>query len=567
MLKKIFSVLLVCAAAVVISSCSGKLRPVTADLVKAEPQPLEVVGSKVPVTVSIAFPAKWFNKKAELTVKPVLRYATGESWGPSFLFQGEKVLGNERVVSYDNGGNQQLVFSFPYKPAMDKSELFLTFEAKVKGKKINLPDLKIADGVISTEALASALNASAAIAPDAFQRIIKQAYDANIMFLIQQAQIRAQEINKGEVKDWKDLVANAKDAPNQDVTVEVQAYASPDGGVELNEKLSEQREKNTTTALKKQFQKSNIKDVEINAHYTAQDWEGFKQLVEKSDIQDKELVLRVLAMYPDPEQREQEIKNISTVFRQLADDILPQLRRSRLIANVEIIGKSDDEIKRLAAQNPGRLTVEELLYSATLLESPAQKEDIYKVATQIYPDDYRAYNNIGMMRYRSGDLEGARTWFQKAASVKPNAETDMNLGLLALALNEGNVEQAKQYFGSAANVPELGEALGLLYLQEGNYAQAVAAFGKTESNNAAVANILNRDYNRAQEILNGIKNPDATTYYLMAVVAARTNNLDVVINSLRESISLDSSMMKKAATDLEFAKYANDGGFKSLLRH
>lgn len=157
MLKKIFSVLLVCAAAVVISSCSGKLRPVTADLVKAEPQPLEVVGSKVPVTVSIAFPAKWFNKKAELTVKPVLRYATGESWGPSFLFQGEKVLGNERVVSYDNGGNQQLVFSFPYKPAMDKSELFLTFEAKVKGKKINLPDLKIADGVISTEALASAL--------------------------------------------------------------------------------------------------------------------------------------------------------------------------------------------------------------------------------------------------------------------------------------------------------------------------------------------------------------------------------------------------------------------------
>lgn len=565
MLKKIFSVLLVCSAAVVISSCSGKLRPVTADLVKAEPQPLEVVGSKVPVTVSIAFPAKWFNKKAELTVKPVLRYATGESWGPSFLFQGEKVLGNERVVSYDNGGNQQLVFSFPYKPAMDKSELFLTFEAKVKGKKINLPDLKIADGVISTEALASALNASAAIAPDAFQRIIKQAYDANIMFLIQQAQIRAQEINKGEVKDWKDLVANAKDAPNQDVTVEVQAYASPDGGVELNEKLSEQREKNTTTALKKQFQKSNIKDVEINAHYTAQDWEGFKQLVEKSDIQDKDLVLRVLAMYPDPEQREQEIKNISTVFRQLADDILPQLRRSRLIANVEIIGKSDDEIKRLAAQNPGRLTVEELLYSATLLESPAQKEDIYKVATQIYPDDYRAYNNIGMMRYRSGDLEGARTWFQKAASVKPNAETDMNLGLLAL--NEGNVEQAKQYFGSAANVPELGEALGLLYLQEGNYAQAVAAFGKTESNNAAVANILNRDYNRAQEILNGIKNPDATTYYLMAVVAARTNNLDVVINSLRESISLDSSMMKKAATDLEFAKYANDGGFKSLLRH
>lgn len=565
MLKKIFSVLLVCSAAVVISSCSGKLCPVTADLVKAEPQPLEVVGSKVPVTVSIAFPAKWFNKKAELTVKPVLRYATGESWGPSFLFQGEKVLGNERVVSYDNGGNQQLVFSFPYKPAMDKSELFLTFEAKVKGKKINLPDLKIADGVISTEALASALNASAAIAPDAFQRIIKQAYDANIMFLIQQAQIRAQEINKGEVKDWKDLVANAKDAPNQDVTVEVQAYASPDGGVELNEKLSEQREKNTTTALKKQFQKSNIKDVEINAHYTAQDWEGFKQLVEKSDIQDKELVLRVLAMYPDPEQREQEIKNISTVFRQLADDILPQLRRSRLIANVEIIGKSDDEIKRLAAQNPGRLTVEELLYSATLLESPTQKEDIYKVATQIYPDDYRAYNNIGMMRYRSGDLEGARTWFQKAASVKPNAETDMNLGLLAL--NEGNVEQAKQYFGSAANVPELGEALGLLYLQEGNYAQAVAAFGKTESNNAAVANILNRDYNRAQEILNGIKNPDATTYYLMAVVAARTNNLDVVINSLRESISLDSSMMKKAATDLEFAKYANDGGFKSLLRH
>ncbi len=564
MLKKIFSVLLVCVAAVAISSCSGKLRPVTADLVKAEPQPLEVTGNKVPVTVSISFPAKWFNKRAELTVKPVLRYATGETWGPSFRFQGEKVLGNERTISYANGGNEQLSFAFPYKPAMDKSELFLTFEANIKGKQVKLPDLKVADGVISTEALASALNASAAIAPDAFQRIIKQAYDANIMFLIQQAQIRAQEINKGEVKDWKDLVANAKEAPNQNVSVEVQAYASPDGGIELNEKLSEQREKNTTTALKQQFKKSKIEDVEINAHYTAQDWEGFKQLVEKSDIQDKDLVLRVLSMYPDPEQREQEIKNISTVFRQLADDILPQLRRSRLVANVETIGKSDDEIKRLAGQNPGRLTVEELLYSATLFDAPSQQEDIYKVATQLFPDDYRAYNNIGMMRYRSGDLDGARSWFQKAAGVKPNAETDMNMGLLAL--NEGNVEQAQQYFGSAANVPELGEALGLLYLQQGKYAQAVTAFGKTQSNNAAVAHILNRDYNRAQEVLNGVKNADATTYYLMAVVAARTNNLDGVVNSLRESISLDHNMMRKAATDLEFAKYANDGGFKSLIR-
>lgn len=564
MFKKTLSLLLICSIVAFISSCSGKLNPITADLVKAEPQPLEVIGGKVPATVTLTFPAKWFNKNAELTIKPVLRYETGETWGPSFRFQGEKVFGNERTISYERGGNEEISFALPYKSAMDRSELFLTFDANIKGKKIHLPDLKVADGVISTEALASALNASPAIAPDAFQRIIKQAYDANILFLIQQAQIRAKEINKGEVRDWKDLVANAKEAPNQNVSVEVQAYASPDGGIELNEKLSEQREKNTTAVLKKQFKASKLNDVEINAHYTAQDWEGFKQLVEKSDIQDKDLVLRVLSMYPDPEQREQEIKNISTVFRQLADDILPQLRRSRLIANVEIIGKSDDEIKRLAIQNPGRLSIEELLYSATLFESPKEKEDIYRVATQLYPKDYRAYNNIGMLCYQAQNINEARNWFKKASEVKPNAETDMNFGLLAL--NEGEMGKAEQYFGGAANVPEVGEALGLLYLQQGHYPQAAKAFGKTLSNNAAVANILNHDYNRAQEILNTIPNADATTFYLMAIVAARTNNLDMVVNSLRESINLDHNMMKRAASDLEFAKYKNDGGFKSVVR-
>lgn len=551
------------AVLAITSSCSSKLRPLTADQVKAEPQPLEVVGGKVPVTVHLTFPAKWFPKDATLTVAPIIRYQGGEKWGTGTTFQGEKVYGNDRIVHYANGSNATVQFSIPYIPAMAKSELYLNLKGKQGSRTIQLPDLKVADGVIATEALATVAGVAPVIAPDGFQRIVKEAYDANIMFQIQQSNVRSSELTKDEVQEWQYTVQNAKETPNQEVSVEVQAYASPDGGRELNEKLSASREKNTTTALKGRFRKEKMQDVAIDAHYTAQDWEGFKQLVEQSNFQDKDLVLRVLSMYPDPEQREREIKNISSVFSKLAEEVLPKLRRSRLIANVKIIGRSDDEIKKTLEKYPSALTIEELLYAATLTDDLQQQESIYKLTAQKYAKDYRAYNNIGTLYLQRENYVTAKRWFEQALKQKDNAESKVNLGLIAL--KDGDVAKATSLIAEGSSLPGVGQVLGYLYLSQGEYAKAQTAYGDYASNNAAVAQILNRDYSKALATLSAIAKPNATTEYLRAIIGARTNDSSAAIAALGRAVSLDPTLTTRIANDLEFAGLRGQRDFCALI--
>lgn len=564
MIKNVITTAVLSVAVLAItSSCSSKLRPLTADQVKAEPQPLEVVGGKVPVTVHLTFPAKWFPKDATLTVVPIIRYQGGEKWGTGTTFQGEKVYGNDRIVHYANGSNATVQFSIPYIPAMAKSELYLNLKGKQGSRTIQLPDLKVADGVIATEALATVEGVAPVIAPDGFQRIVKEAYDANIMFQIQQSNVRSSELTKDEVQEWQYTVQNAKETPNQEVSVEVQAYASPDGGRELNEKLSASREKNTTTALKGRFRKEKMQDVAIDAHYTAQDWEGFKQLVEQSNFQDKDLVLRVLSMYPDPEQREREIKNISSVFSKLAEEVLPKLRRSRLIANVKIIGRSDDEIKKTLEKYPSALTVEELLYAATLTDDLQQQESIYKLTAQKYAKDYRAYNNIGTLYLQRENYVTAKRWFEQALKQKDNAESKVNLGLIAL--KDGDVAKATSLIAEGSSLPGVGQVLGYLYLSQGEYAKAQTAYGDYASNNAAVAQILNRDYGKALATLSAIAKPNATTEYLRAIIGARTNDSSAAIAALRRAIELDSTLTTRIANDLEFAGLRGQRDFGALI--
>ncbi len=564
MIKNVITTAVLSVAVLAItSSCSSKLRPLTADQVKAEPQPLEVVGGKVPVTVHLTFPAKWFPKDATLTVVPIIRYQGGEKWGTGTTFQGEKVYGNDRIVHYANGSNATVQFSIPYIPAMAKSELYLNLKGKQGSRTIQLPDLKVADGVIATEALATVAGVAPVIAPDGFQRIVKEAYDANIMFQIQQSNVRSSELTKDEVQEWQYTVQNAKETPNQEVSVEVQAYASPDGGRELNEKLSASREKNTTTALKGRFRKEKMQDVAIDAHYTAQDWEGFKQLVEQSNFQDKDLVLRVLSMYPDPEQREREIKNISSVFSKLAEEVLPKLRRSRLIANVKIIGRSDDEIKKTLEKYPSALTVEELLYAATLTDDLQQQESIYKLTAQKYAKDYRAYNNIGTLYLQRENYVTAKRWFEQALKQKDNAESKVNLGLIAL--KDGDVAKATSLIAEGSSLPGVGQVLGYLYLSQGEYAKAQTAYGDYASNNAAVAQILNRDYSKALATLSAIAKPDATTEYLRAIIGARTNDSSAAFAALRRAIELDPTLTTRIANDLEFAGLRGQRDFGALI--
>ena len=564
MTKKLYLPLLMAIVVALFSSCK-KMGPLSADYFTVTPQVLEAVGGKVPATINGKFPEKYFKKKAVVEVTPVLKWNGGEAKGQPATFQGEKVEGNDQTISYKMGGSYTMKTSFDYVPEMAKSELYLEFKATIGKKTVTIPAVKVADGVISTsEMIGQTLgSANPANGDDAFQRIIKEKHDANIMFLIQQANVRASELKTA--KEFNEEVKNIDGAVNKKISnIEISAYASPDGGVSLNTKLAENRQDNTAKVINQNLKKSKV-DAAIDTKYTAQDWQGFQELVSKSNIQDKELILRVLSMYSDPEQREQEIKNISSVYKNLADDILPQLRRSRLTLNYEIIGKSDEEIASLAASDPKQLNIEELLYATTLTNDPAKQEVIFTKATQIYPNDFRAYNNLGELAFAAGDAAKAENYFKQAASKNASApEVNANLGLCELV--KGNVAAAETYLGKATGANAAGEALGNLYIKQGQYDRAVNSFGDAKTNSAALAQILAKDYNKAKNTLAGVEKPDAYTDYLMAVLGARTNNSSMVTSSLKSAVAKEPALAKKAATDLEFSKFFTNADFMSIIK-
>lgn len=536
----------------------------SSDYFTVTPQVLEAQAGKVPATINGKFPEKYFNKKAVVEVTPVLKWDGGEAKGQSVVFQGEKVEGNDQTISYKMGGSYTMRTVFDYVPEMAKSELYLEFKATVGKKTVDIPAVKIADGVIATSEMVNQTLGSAtpATSDDAFQRIIKEKHNANIMFLIQQANIRSSELNTA--KAFSDEVKNIDGAFNKKIdNIEISAYASPDGSLDLNTSLAQKRQDNTAKEISKNLKKNEV-TATIDTKYTAEDWEGFQELVSKSNIQDKELILRVLSMYQDPEQREQEIKNISSIYKTLADEILPQLRRSRLTVNYEIIGKSDEEIAELAESDYTQLNIEELLYAATLTDDPARKEAIYIKATELAPNDYRAYNNLGKLAYQAGDLDKAESYLKKALSIDSNApEVNMNMGLVALS--KGDEDAAQTYLSKASGAKGLDEALGNLYIAQGQYDKAAQTFKDTKSNSAALAQILAKDYNKANNTLSAIENPDAYTYYLQAILGARTNNTSMVMDGLKAAVAKDSTLAKKAATDLEFAKYFTNEDFMSII--
>lgn len=570
MIKKLYMPLLVAMVAV-LTSCGGKLGELSADYFTTNPQVLEAVGGKVPVTINGKFPEKFFNKKAVVTVTPVLKWEGGQAVGTPATFQGEKVEGNDQTIAYKAGGSYTMKTTFDYVPEMAKSELYLQFTAKIGKKEVEIPEVKIADGVLSTgEILTNAKYTVAASAPsqstDKFQRIIKQAKEANIMFLIQQANVRANQLKTDEMNALNEQMGNiVADTKNLALTnVEVTAYASPDGSLGLNETLAGNRESNATKYIKKQMKKQKMEG-NVDTKYTAEDWDGFKTLVEKSNIQDKEVILRVLSMYNDPEKREAEIKNLSSVYATLADEILPQLRRARLTLNYEVIGRSDDEILSTYSTSPKDLSVEEMLYAATLVKSEADKKAVYEKTTSIYPNDYRAYNNLADIAYKNGDIAKATSYLQKAANLNAAAaEVNNNLGLIALI--NGDKAKAESYLSKSTGASKLNEAMGNLFIAQGQYDRAVSSFADAKTNSAAVAQIMAKDYNKAKNTLNAIANPDAYTSYLKAIVGARTNNASMVVSNLATAVKKDKSFAEKALKDVEFSKYITSADFLNALK-
>jgi hypothetical protein len=558
-MQKNHFVLLPAAALLLLTSCSGKLGALSADNFTVTPNPLETQAGKVPATVNGTFPEKYMKKKAVVTVTPELRYADGQTAkGESATFQGEKVQGNGQTILYQVGGRYNIKTSFDYLDC-NKADMYLSFVARVGSKPVYVPAVKVATGIIATSELykKSLKTAQAAISPDGFQRINEKKQEAAIKFLIQQAQLRQSELKNNSVQEFVRLleqINNDREGLKLN-DVEVSAYASPDGGFELNDRLALERQKNTQQFVEQQLRKAKLNDATVDAKYTAEDWDGFQELVRASNIQDKDVILRVLSMYKDPQEREQQIKNISNAFRELADGILPQLRRSRMIINYETIGRSDEQIQQQLKADPSKLNVDEVLYAATLVDENSAKKDIYKLATELYPNDARAYNNIATLEYAAGNIDAAKSYIEQAQKVSASLpEAAANLGLIAL--QKGDLQTAENYISKATGANGLAEVLGNLNLAKGNYAQAEQDFKDVYSNSAALAQILNKNYASAAVTLKYIKNPDATTDYLKAILGARMGNTSDAAQALRAAIAKDSSYAKYAANDIELKNVA-----------
>lgn len=540
---------------VLMTSCS-KLGKLSADNFSVTPNPLETVGGKVPATVEGQFPEKFMNRKATVTVVPELRYGNGQvAKGQAVTFQGEKVMANHKVISYRLGGRYTMKTVFDYVPAMQKSDMYLAFDARIGNSKVNVPAIKVATGVIATAELyrKAMQQGGACLALDSFQRVIDHKQEANVKFLINQANLRSNELKNNSVREFVSMLKriNADREKLAIKNVEVQAYASPEGGFTFNDKLANKRQNVSEGYVKQQLKGTNLQ-TDIDAHYTAQDWEGFMKLVQASKIQDKDVILRVLSMYKDPQEREQQIRNMSEGFRELADGILPELRRSRLIINYQTIGRSDQQIKQQYATDPTKLSLEELLYAASLTNDVKAKRAIYKKTTELYDRDYRAYNNLAALALNEGDEHTANSYLSQALQANRKAP-EAYANKAYINLTHGEIAEAEHNLADATEANGFNEIIGNLHIARGNYANATDELFN-DNNSAALAQLLNKNYVAAEQTLKAIKQPNGLTYYLFAVLNARQGKNDTAAKYLKEALQKDPSLAEYAKNDLELAK-------------
>lgn len=551
-MKQTLTVSVAALGLLVLSSCSGKLGSLSADNFTVTPAPLEVVGDAVPATINGRFPEKYMKKKAIVTVVPELRYAGTRTVGQSATFQGENVVGNDQTIAYKVGGNYVMRTNFPYTPAMDRSELYLTFDARIGNKRVAIPEVKVADGVLATSQLVyrTLASASTATAADGYQQQISRRQDAQIKYLINQAKVRTSEINRTSVQDFVKMLREIKaDRKNLALdNIEVAAYASPDGSLGFNKELAEHRRNTAEQYVNGQLRKNKL-GTNVDTKYTAEDWEGFKELVQQSNIQDKEAIIRVLSLYQDPEEREQQIRNISTAFTELANEVLPELRRARLAINYRVVGRTDDEIREQYMNDPSKLSVEEVLYAATLTQNPDERKAIFEKAVRLYPNDKRAHNGLVQIAYAKGDMETAKAELAQAAELP---EANANAALIAV--REHHLDQAESLLGKALTASNYNEVLGNLQVARGNFVQAAQTLKGINTNTAALAQILTKDYVSARQTLMAVPHRDAMTAYLAAIVSARTGNVKGAAQALAGAIAADRSLAGLAQTDLELAK-------------
>lgn len=554
--------MILAAMVVLLSSCNcynKMLKKISKVETACTPGVLTLKGSSVSADVKVTFPAKYFNETAVLKVTPVLVFEGGEIAGTPKFVQGESVKDNYTVIPWKTGGSYTQTVTFPYDKRAAISTLELRIESKCANKcatkhKDFMPfaAIPVAQGISAVQSDANNTANMAAMA-DNFKRVTTVSKDAEVLYLINSAKIRPAQLTADQIKMFEDFV---KEYSTKDRTtlgnVYAKGYASPDGPVKLNDKLSKERGEAGKAALSKQMEGVNAK-YDVAAY--GEDWDGFKEMVETSNIQDKDLILQVLQMYSSPVQRDQEIMNMSAVFNVLKKDILPQLRRTKFVAAADIEGLTDAELKEAAAKNVNQLNVEEMLYAATLASNNADKAKIYQAAATKF-NDVRAYNNLGMVLAQEGDLAAAKKAFEKAASISPSTEISNNLGALALA--DGNVAEAKKYLSSLSG-KEAEANKGLVALAEGNYAEATKTLN---GYNLAIAEVCNGNLSKAKSAL--ASDNSANAEYLRGVIAMREGDTKAAMANLKSACAKDSSLKAKAQKDVEFAKIFGSTEFLAL---
>ncbi len=570
------------AVAVLLSSCAGlKKMKKNADQIqfKVTPELLEAHAGEVALAVDGRFPAKYFDKKATIVATPVLKYEGGEKTFAPVTVQGEKVEANNKVIGYTTGGNVSYKNAVGYEKPMSKSELYMNITASKGSKTLDFEPIKIADGVIATSEMIvnfpkailgvrRDVNNTGKYDPtiDPFQRVVPDEMMADIHYLINRSNIRKEEAQSSDVKALEDYTKKANEEARTDIKrVEVSAYASPDGEIDLNTDLAAKRKETSSKFLAEKLQAAGV-DVELKTKYTPEDWDGFKKLLEKSNIQDKELILRVLSMYNDPEVREREIRNLSETFTDVAEDILPQLRRAKMTTSVEVTGKSDEELKAAAKADPASLNPAELLYAATLFDDLDEQLSIYNSFIKIYSDDWRGPNNAGYVLVKQMNYTDAKPLFEKAEKLKNNEPIVKN-NLGAVTLNAGDTDEAETLFGAAAGAgDEVNYNLGIVSVKNAEYDKAVRYFSKYADVNTAIAKILAGNNNGALKDLEAFDHPNCyMKEYMKAVIGARTAKENLLFESLKAACDINAKMKAKAKTDMEFAKYFENAKFKAIV--
>lgn len=526
-----------------------------------QPNPLIVRGDSVELNINGNFPGKYFSKKAMVELTPTLTYAEGSTPYKMVSFQGEAAPGNATVIPYETGKSFSYNDKVAYKPEMRDSELMLNILGKQGSKEKAFDPYKLADGVITTPLLVQSDDMSI-IAKDQFTRTTSHEAKAVINYLVNSSVVRPGELRDADMKALQTLLKDyGTNADYEFKGTTILAYASPEGEISLNENLAVERSESAKRSVSSLMKSNKVKfdDSKFNLVPKGEDWVGFQEKMQASDIADKELILRILTMYSDVTKRESEIKNLAATYTEVAEKILPELRRSQITVNYDIVGRTDEEIIALArSANADSLNVEEMLYAATLTEDMNEQNAIYEKASQTYPDDYRAFNNMGVMKMKKNDMNGAKQLFETAQSKQDNTVSKNNLAVIQ-RLSGDRKAAAAGYESAAGAGDEVNYNMGILDIMNGNYDSAIQNMKGYNTYNKALAQVLAGNNEAALATLNQSDDKDsAEGQYLKAIIGARMNDATMVSNSLKAAYALDASLKERAADDLEFRNFQNE---------